>query len=187
MKSFYHLNFDFNPIKHDFVFPNPKSYGWDIYVLEPRDIVTDECIRFFESIGLELYNCHLFRGARGLACGIHVDGHEDSKPIWAINWIIGSKFSEMIWYKIINDGAETFTNVGTAYKTFNPNDVSPIESLKFNEANNGPVLVRTDIPHRVINNDITNTRWCFSIRAKKIFKEWNDVVDFFGPYINDKN
>lgn len=153
--------------------------------MEPSDMLTEECIKFFDNIGLELFNCHLFRGSKGMACGIHVDGHETAKPIWAINWILGSKFSEMIWYDQITEGSETFTNVGTAYKTFRLDEVRPIESCKFSEKNNGPVLVRTDIPHRVINNDMANTRWCFSVRARKTFDDWNQVVDFFRPYIND--
>lgn len=187
MKNFHFLDIKFNPLKPNFVFPKPKSYLWDIYIIKPEDLVSQECLDFFNSIGLSLYNCHLFRGPKGSACGIHVDGHDSHKPIWAINWIFGSNASEMIWYDALVEGTQSYTSAETAYQTWKSDQVKKIDVLKFDQTQRGPVLVRTDIPHRVVNNDMRNVRWCLSLRAEKSFNSWNDVVDYFKPYTNDQN
>jgi hypothetical protein len=184
MRNYYNLNFGFPILKPDFKFPNPKTYVWDIFILKPEEFASNESVDFFHGLGLTLYNCHIFRGAPGLSCGIHVDGHTSnsgSQPIWAINWISGSNSSSMHWYNPIQEGSEIKTHVGTAYQRWNLDQVEEIEQASFL----GPTLVRTDIPHRVVNHDPKNPRWCISIRANKIFNTWEDSVNFFKPYIND--
>ena len=186
MRNYYNLNFKFPILKDGFEFPKPKTYVWDIFILKPEEFATEEAITFFHSIGLELYNCHIFRGAPGMSCGIHVDGHTsitETQPIWAINWIIGSTASSMYWYNPIHEGKEIKTHVGTAYQRWHISQVKEIEQATFL----GPTLVRTDIPHRVVNHDTKNPRWCISIRATKTFNSWEDSVNFFKPYINDQN
>ena len=184
MRNHYNLNFNFPILKDGFEFPKPKTYLWDIFVLKPEDFASQKAIEFFKSINLRLHLCHIFRGAPGMASGIHVDGHSsntDSQPIWAINWILGSESSSMFWYNPIHEGIESMTHAGTAYHRWNLDQVEEIEKASFR----GPTLVRTDIPHRVVNHDIRNPRWCISIRATKIFKSWEESVNFFKPYIND--
>jgi len=182
MKNHYNLNFNFNILKSDFVFPNPKTEIWDIFPFKPEEVLSTEAINFFKSINLELYNCQLFRGAPGMSCGIHLDGHTSNKKtqlIWAMNWIFGSESSSMCWYKPIDKAKETKTAAGTSYQTWELDQVEEIDRASFK----GPVLVRNDIPHRVINHDTKNSRWCVSVRATKMFESWKDSVNFFKPYI----
>lgn len=182
MKNYYNLKLDFPILKEGFEFPKPKTFFWDIFILNPEEFASQEALDFFKGLGLELYNCHLFRGAPGAACGIHVDGHssiKESQPIWAINWILGSASSTMYWYKPVQNGSETQTHVGTAYQRWRLDQVTEVERASFN----GPTLVRTDIPHRVVNHDIRNPRWCISIRSTRDFEYWDDAVNFFKPYI----
>lgn len=184
MNNFYNLNFDFEILDPIFEFPKPKLMDWDIHVLKPEGFINQSAIDYFNKIGLSLHNCHLFRGAPGAACGIHVDGHDsndDSKPIWAINWIIGSRSSEMVWYDALSAGNETLTHAGTSYQKWNITQVKEIERTKIVN----PTLVRTDIPHRVLNYDTVNPRWCISIRTNKLFKDWEGAVDFFKPWIKN--
>jgi hypothetical protein len=89
----------------------------------------------------------------------------------------------MHWYDPIKEGTEIKTHVGTAYQRWNLDQVKEIERATFS----GPTLVRTDIPHRAVNYDFKNPRWCISIRATKSFNSWEDSVNFFKPYINDQN
>lgn len=184
MSNYYNLNFKFPILKDGFEFPKPKTYVWDIFLLEPKTFASEESINFFNSIGLKIANCHIFRGAPRTSCGIHVDGHTatpKSQPIWAINWIIGSNTSSMYWYNPKQEGNEIKTHVGTAYQRWNLDQVEEIQKASFL----GATLVRTDIPHRVVNYDLKNPRWCVSIRATKSFNSWEDSVNFFKPYIND--
>ena len=184
MNNFYNLNFDFDILDPTFEFPKPQTWVWDIYMLEAKGFINQTVIDYFDNIGLNLHNCHLFRGAPGAACSIHVDGHEsndDSKPIWAINWILGSRSSEMIWYEPISQGNETLTHAGSLYQKWDLNQVKELERTKIIS----PTLVRTDIPHRVLNYDTVNPRWCISIRTNKLFKDWTDTVNFFKPWIKN--
>lgn len=186
MRNHYNLNFDFPILKDGFKFPKPKTYIWDIFLVQPEEFASEESINFFQDLGLNLFNCHIFRGGPGMQCGIHVDGHTSNKgsqPIWAINWILGAEESSMHWYDPIKEGTEIKTHVGTAYQRWNLDQVKEIEQATFS----GPTLVRTDIPHRVVNYDFKNPRWCISIRATKSFNSWEDSVNFFKPYINDQN
>lgn len=186
MRNHYNLNLNFPILKSGFDFPKPKTYVWDIFLLKPEEFASQEAIDFFKDLGMELYNCHIFRGAPGMGCGIHVDGHASNKgsqPVWAINWILGSKASSMYWYNPIHEGNEIKTHVGTAYQRWNLDQVEEIEKASFS----GPTLVRTDIPHRVVNHDIKNARWCISVRATKTFNSWEDSVNFFKLYINDQD
>jgi hypothetical protein len=117
-----------------------------------------------------------------MSCGIHLDGHTSNKKtqlIWAINWIFGSESSSMCWYKPIDEAKEIKTAAGTSYQTWELDQVEEIDRASFK----GPVLVRNDIPHRVINHDTKNSRWCVSVRATKMFESWKDSVNFFKPYI----
>ena len=186
MSNYYNLNFKFPILKDEFEFPKPKTYVWDIFLLKPKIFASEESINFFHSIGLEIFNCHIFRGPPGMGCGIHIDGHTsntEAQPIWAINWIMGSANSSMHWYNPICEGTEIKTHVGTPYQRWELDQVEEIQKASFS----GPTLVRINIPHRVVNHDLKNPRWCISIRATKTFCSWEDSVNFFKPYINDKN
>lgn len=182
MKNHFNLNFSFPILKEGFIFPKPKTYVWDIFLLDAEEFASDQAIEFFKTLDLNLQGCHIFRGAPATGCGIHVDGHisnKDSQPVWAINWILNSNSSTMFWYKPLHEGSEIKTHVGTAYQRWNLDQVEEIEKASFT----GPTLVRTDIPHRVVNYDLKNPRWCISIRTNKTFSTWEESVDFFKPYI----
>jgi hypothetical protein len=94
---------------------------------------------------------------------------------------MGSRHSEMMWYDPVTSGSEILTNVGTKYQRWTLDEVREIERAEFS----GPTLVRTDIPHRVVNYDRENARWCISLRAQKRFKDWETVVEFFRPYFKN--
>jgi len=47
---------------------------------------------------------------------------------------------------------------------------------------NGPMLVRTDIPHSVSYQNPNRTRLAFSLRFKTNFQSWQEVLDFFEDY-----
>ena len=46
----------------------------------------------------------------------------------------------------------------------------------------GATLVRTDIPHAIINAD-TAGRWALSVRFDPDFDTWEDAVNAFGPLL----
>jgi hypothetical protein len=183
MKNCYNLRLDFPVLKEGFVFPKPKSLGWDIYILPAEELISTEAIKFFKQLDLTLYNCHLFKGPPSLSCRIHIDGHESnlrSQPVWAINWVMGSAKSDMIWYEPITAGSEKKNDVGTDYQVWALDEVKEIERSSFA----GPTLVRTDIPHRAINYDMRNTRWCVSLRTTRKLVTWDAAVEYFKPYID---
>jgi hypothetical protein len=87
----------------------------------------------------------------------------------------------MIWYSLLADTTIKVIRPSTRrpYVGFKPSEVEEIERVSITD----PCLVRTDIPHNIINTDPINFRWCLSIRGESIYSSWEDALDMFRPLI----
>ena len=162
-------------------FETKKKHGWALNMYDSTDFLTDDAIQFFKDIKvLLLPTCLFFKGDSNDNSSIHIDGHP-SLHNWAINIAWGSSSSEMIWYEPLSEFKKTAvtTSVGTLFIKYTPEEVREIERTTVTDS----CLVRVDIPHRVFNYDLNNTRWCLSIRGVYRFKNWNETVNFFKPFI----
>lgn len=191
MKNHFCLNLEFNPLNKEFVLPEINDFGrsaidnWQMHLPESQELLSTECLDFFRSLDLEPWKCHLFCGGPGYSTPIHIDGEGNNQgPLWAVNWIYGSTRSLMTWYESKESGQSNKTPLDTPQVLFIDDQVKLIDSFQFDEQNVGPVLVRTDIPHKVVNQDLQNPRWCLSVRVKrKIINNWFSAVKHFKPYL----
>jgi hypothetical protein len=190
MKNYYNLQIPVKILKdnidpkHFYELDQKKRlYSWALNLVNSKDFLTDECIDFFNQNRVNvLTQCILFRGKPSNSVKIHIDTIDNIKHnIWAINLAWGSTSSEMLWYSPL-PGVKNKTNQstgGTPYIEFDQAQVKEIERTVIT----GPCLVRTDIPHSVVNYDPDNIRWCISIRGTPNVSSWEDAVKFFNPLI----
>jgi hypothetical protein len=179
------LNFNFPILDPSFKFPSIRTTKWDLWVLDPIGYIHTDALKFFNSLGLEIERPHLFKGPGHLKTAIHVDGHGEKaecQPGWAINWVIGSEDSQMIWYKPLKEGNVSKTKAGTSYETWERNDCEELYNYTITTSN--PLLVKNNIPHNVINLS-NNIRWCISLRFKNPMN-WDNAITFFEPFNLDK-
>jgi len=118
----------------------------------------------------------------------HQDAHIDvelsgQSRIFAINWMIGGSGSEMRWYETPAAQAAKLetTSANTKYQAW------PTETLTLVDTyvkGTRPILVRTDIPHAIINK--AEGRWCFSLRPllDPEPKSWDETVHLFSTLID---
>lgn len=122
---------------------------------------------------------NLFIGPPKFNSTIHIDNREQS---YAINYIWGDSESKMRWFipKERETPTTLITTAGTDYMTYNDNQVELIEEIDIPK--NTLLLVRTDIPHQVINYS-DHKRYCVSVRGRPIFT-WDQAVSYFQSIIS---
>jgi hypothetical protein len=168
-----------NPLNPNFVFPDVTSIPdpWTIWLPEAKDILSDEVFAWFKEIKSMPHFVHLFYGKAGRECKIHTDGIKNPVPA-AINWVLSGQSSEMIWYDPLTEGnIEYVTGSKREHIYWLDNEVTEIARHQITV----PTLVRTDIPHKTVNNS-NEDRWCLSVRFWP-GKPWNKTVDMLADYI----
>jgi hypothetical protein len=112
----------------------------------------------------------------------HVDTYKGvGGAVFGINWVIGGRNSEMIWYEIPDDiyrGADKITPANTPYVAWPISELKEIDRCVIGSQ---AVLVRVDRPHAIVVRD--QDRLSISARTNMKFLSWNGVVN----YLNKKN
>jgi hypothetical protein len=151
------------------------------------DIVHEDILLHLMSMLKITFNqCILFSTRPNFTLNIHKDtgsyySNGEMLSPWAINIAINSSSHTMKWYKEVNDSAaERLTNpMGSKYYHIDPKNVYEVEEAVID----CPTLVRTDIPHNVINYDVNNFRYCISIRNDRNTMSWEEAYKKFKDVI----
>ena len=182
LKNYYRLNLPFdNPLKPGFTFPSIENIKppWQTLIIPSIGTFSKELYDWFRSIKAIPTHPHIFCGFPHEQCIIHMDG-VDRVESAAINWVysLDSSKSEMIWYDALEDGTiEVLEKTKREHIYWTASQVKEIERYSIHS----PTLVRTNIPHNVINNADT-PRWCLSIRFRPP-KSWDSIVEMLQEYI----
>lgn len=160
---------------------------WGLQYPPIEKVLSEEAIEFVRSMGYQSAvngpdTINLFRGDPGAVMGIH----HDLGPRFSINLCWGSKRSDMVWYKFKNPD-ETPRTYSKPSTTGRPTNYFYEEDLiEIGRADiSVPTLVRTQIPHHVINYDTENHRWCFTLRNLNNKWTWEEAVEHFRPWLED--
>lgn len=179
-KCWYETTIEFDPFfskeNLPFIGKNDCIKQEGIWKKPLEEIFSKEWISYLKDLPLPLWkNVLLFyRRPHYYAHRGHVDVQDTS---CGLNWIIGGKDSEMIWYEMPKHDRQIKTSIaGTPYLSWPVSEMKEIERHKL--SNNKLTLVRVDIPHAiVVRND---DRWCISVRTLgKEFNSWDTTVDYF--------
>ena len=153
--------------------------NWKLSFKHFSNFLTPETIDLFASKNIPLPEyAMIFRGRPGGTLVVHLDY---ISPGYAINIAWGSRRSEMIWYKPLIPIEEAKYETSSAHSPYYYFESHQVEEIERTEIK-GPCLVRTDIPHNVVNYDTENIRWCLSLRFPGPVNSWDSAVEFFKPY-----
>jgi len=184
MKHHLELNFPFQIIKDDIVYPEYQNI-WQFAVVDATNYLTPVALNFFKQLGIDDLYCEFIKGDPNQKCNIHVDGRimDDGsvyvRSEWAINIIWGSESSKMFWYRPHGkDLRRMMGDTGITYPIYYPEEVDVIEEYT---VTGKPLLCDISTPHNVINFD-DKIRWCMSIRSKSTKLQWADACKFFEQY-----
>ena len=188
-KFYYKLNLNFlspdAPASHDIdVDPDVR---WVTHSVDTDVYLHNDVKTVFNTMGLSVNSylgantMSLFRGSPGQ----YLEPHIDRGTCWAINCVVGSQHSDMIWYSFadgvtVNDGYEIATSNGRAsYRAFRPDQLH--EQARAGLL--GVYLVRIDMPHSINNYDHQQYRWCHSLKDAANRWSWAETVKRFEPYM----
>jgi len=162
--------------------PEIKPGEWStkegIWRAKTHQVFSTDWLKYAKSLELSLLGTTLlfYRRPFYFAQRAHVDVQPES---CSVNYIIGGKNSQMIWYEKTNITQErdVLTSVAeTPYLSWPVSELKEIERTTI--SNTKITLCRVDIPHAIIVGD--EERWCISMRLSgNIFYNWDDTVDFF--------
>lgn len=158
----------------------PMTAKFGIWNYAPRDMFNDTWLEYAENIGITVINVILFyRRPYLIDDKAHIDiepGDSTKHCVFGLNWAIGGKNSEMIWYEPPNFDADIlWSPAKLPYQAWPVNKLVPIEKKCIQST---PTLVRTDIPHSVNVRD--ELRLCFSLRLPNKISCWDKAVEWFS-------
>ena len=175
------INFE-DAFNKNWQLPEIKPNEWmnreGIWRARTNQVFSPDWINYTKSLELSLLGTTLlfYRRPFYFAHRAHVDVQPES---CGINWIIGGRNSQMVWYEKTNITQErdVLTSVAsTPYLSWPVNELKEIERTTI--SNTKITLCRVDIPHAIVVGD--EERWCISMRPSgDKFKTWENTVDFF--------
>jgi hypothetical protein len=147
-------------------------------LVDHKSLIPDFSNKLENLMGSKISKCRIFTYPPHHFSGIHIDGVEDNLTRWALNFpLIGSNESQMVWYKLNNiknsQGISEYEDDRSQSITYLLSQViAPIGSLTLDS----PYIVRTDIPHNVINAK-DQSRSILSVRFRTRSTEFNKIVE----------
>jgi len=183
MKNHYLLNYNDSFISKHIDLTNDKPDIWETVKVNTINSLTKNGLQFLLQTGLRPFSkFNLFIGPPDFDSAIHIDSLSQS---YAINYIWGDSESKMRWFDIISNEPHNpgVTTAGTNYMKYNDTQVKLIEEI--NVPKNTLILVRTDVPHQVINCS-NSKRYCLSLRGSPVLK-WENAVEHFRPYFLEES
>jgi len=189
-RLYYKLNLNFDFLKDpNFPFKHTESIDTEWLVkTESADHLTNKMRAFAVAHNFAIHSYKgpdtfmFFRGDPAHDLTVHVD----RGPVWGINYICGSKDSDMIWYRFKDgysesDGFELPVTDGSAsYRSFHDYQVEEIARANLE----GLYLVRIDLPHSVVNRDVNRARYCLAVKDCNNRWTWEETVNKFKDYID---
>lgn len=195
MKNYYKLDLPFKFIRDDLPIPEfRETPDWHWVWQDVANYVTLEGMNFIYSLGISDIRSQVFRGSPNDRTAIHIDARMNddgsiyNRTCWGLNFSWNSIDCEMTWYESTNDKINSSLGAGEnkiRFTSFKETDVSVIEKTIIT----GLTLIRIDVPHRVVNTDDTNYRYCISLRDYTPENNgdnrwsWEEAVEKFKPWI----
>lgn len=153
----------------------------------PIDEMIDRSARdFFNDIGLDLKTIYFMYGPANKKLVIHVDGYIDNNGSYhgmlcGLNWIFGSTNHSMNWYTSNSLGETSINKEGLKRTKWSDENCFLAQQVTINK----PTLVRTDVPHNVINSS-SEKRFCVSLRFKDQNLKYEDAKKLLSSYIDNE-
>jgi hypothetical protein len=193
---FLELKLDEHPLENFYQYPDhlsKKTKSAYTYTAVHKGFIKSDILKIFQNSGLEFGGAVIFRKKPNQTSPLHVDIlEEESKFIrchCAVNWNLTFSKSYMAWYDTAekeclpkyvseNKSKTDYLLTGIHYGSYGKLDIDSNKTKLLEKKEiYKPTLVRTDIPHQIVNQDTTD-RWCLSIRFKEN-PSWETVCNSF--------
>lgn len=128
----------------------------------PNQVLSNETLNLLQLLDCEVREVQLFSSNPMEKFQIHIDGHNSSNGIGAVNLVVNNNTKwEMEWFTRLNNTEldKLVSHGTTSYMKLKETECKFLSRHNSKDA----FLVRVDIPHRIVNNDVT-PRHCISIR-----------------------
>lgn len=182
-KCWHNINLDTSfAINPSWQFPIVDNSARHICRYSPSEIFSTKWLEYMKNNSFDVSGAMIFYGPPNFQ---NIDAHVDLmtrdviKPaIYALNWIIGGKYSEMVWYNMpdISNQEIKWTPANTPFMKW---PVSSLNEVDRHSISTELTMVRVDIPHAIFVKD--EPRWCISIRINDIDSiiDWQSAIDYF--------
>lgn len=175
----YNLNIDIsNAVRPDFDFGDDRWYFKR--TTTSSDMFTVDWLEYMRGLGIPITATQMFQREVGSPTThahidvMAVDSQKISCRTFAINWAIGGRDSEMIWYDLPNnDSPVLYTRANTPYVEWSTTDLTEVDRCCIQSQ---PTVVRVDVPHSVKVKD--EPRISISVRTNGIPNDWDTAVDY---------
>lgn len=181
MKNWYFFKFKGSFINENFKPTHNTTEKYHCIKTSAKQSVSPHGIKFLSKINFQPYDeFNFFQGPPQKLSDIHIDNLNES---YAINYIYAAEKSKLVWYDLIDKSAiglktKTFP-AQSNYITFRQDQVRQIDELAIPV--NTLMIIRTDIPHQVINES-NQMRYCLSLRGFPKL-DWVNIVDYFSNHL----
>jgi hypothetical protein len=186
MDNFYKFNFGIENIKNipNYSIPKDKDEHISFKIDNVYHYLDESLFSFFEKNKLLPLYGYFFCTAPNAKSSIHIDGYPNNSRAFAFNIAWGSSNSKMCWFRTkentIHNVNQKFTQVQSPYVAFTPEETVLVDEVIIDKL----TLVRTNVPHQVINLDQDNWRYCLSIRTSNI-NNWEQIKSSVSNYFCD--
>ncbi len=152
------------------------------------DLLSPVLHTLLDDLNCEVLAVEVFYTAPNNLISWHTDMGPNTKDFIKINFVWGSDDHTMEWGESIavNKSYDLSpTQAGTTYVHFKKEEVEFTTSHKLVS----PTIVNVGRPHRVINNSLTNGRWCLclipGIKGRPGRIMFDEALDIFNEYVQD--
>jgi hypothetical protein len=157
---------------------------WGLKFVSVDEMIDKDIQDFFVSIGLPLRTIYLMYGPANESLIIHVDGFVDDYGnyqgmLCGLNFIFGSTSHVMKWYSSNNYGQTSINKEGLKRTKWDLSDCQ----VENETVLTCPTLVRTDVPHNVINLS-DQKRYCVSLRFTDQTMTYEQAKDKLSQWID---
>jgi hypothetical protein len=158
-----------NSIKPEFTvkFSEKKIHYFD----NPKDIFSPDWIDYMKNIEIEIASALVFYKPPNFVQNFaHIDGENE---IFAINWTIIGKNSEMVWYDTSDsENKLEYTESDTYYFKWPVEKLTEIDRCEISTVTS--TIVRVNFPHNItVRNE---PRISISARTSS-FKSWDSIIN----------
>lgn len=139
---------------------------WGLTFIAIDELIDKKVNEFFNDIGMPLKNVYFMYGPANKNLVVHVDGYVDESGnyhgmLCGLNYIYGSTDHVMRWFTSNSLGETSINKEGLKRTKWYVEDCELARDLKIVR----PTLVRTDVPHDVVNL-CDEKRFCVSLRFR---------------------
>lgn len=185
MKPFIHLDIPYGikPWKHHFDrFDIKQNLN-----LQPSELLEDTTLQFLNSNGLKAKFANIWSWLPGTYPIWHIDQQDARHSIVAINYLLEGDAGQTEWIGFEKTKQIRNDSIDSVYGTLDQRFIS-INKADFTESirPGTPMMIRTDIPHRVIRAENSNIRWTARIFIQRLDSDlplqWDEAVKILGQY-----